>query len=177
MIQEIAAFLKSKEKLTYVNYRGKRRNSACEWHKLRSPLLMVMRAACNELLRHLVLPSGFKNQCYRMLGVKVGKDVVIGPLVWLDPLFPELITLEDGVMLGSGVLISTHEFLGKKIRLGRVTIRENAIVGVKSSILSGCEIGRESVLGFMSYICKDIPAKQFWGGVPARCTKELENDD
>ena len=31
-----------------------------------------------------------------MIGVKIGKNVVIAAYVIIDPFFPELITLEDG---------------------------------------------------------------------------------
>ena len=63
---------------------------------------MLSRAFLNEILRKLP-PCSLKNNLYRAMGVKIGKDVVISPDVVLDPVFPELITVEDGVILGWGL--------------------------------------------------------------------------
>ena len=43
-----------------------------------------------------------KNSMYRMIGVKIGKNVVIAAYTIIDPFFPELITIEDNVIVGVG---------------------------------------------------------------------------
>ncbi|MBS3136056.1 acyltransferase [Candidatus Woesearchaeota archaeon] len=164
------------EKRIVVPYSGRHLNPAVEWYKLGNPVWMAFRAACNEILRHCVLPSGFKNSCYRLLGVKIGKDVIIGPLVFIDPLFSELITIEDGAIIGGDVFISAHEFLANETHIGKVCIRKKAVVGIRCTIRSGVTIGRNSIVGICSYIGKDIGNNEFWGGVPARLIRRLEHE-
>jgi len=37
-----------------------------------------------------------------MIGVKIGKNVVIAAYTIIDPFFPELITIDDNVIIGVG---------------------------------------------------------------------------
>ena len=50
----------------------------------------------------------FRASVWRKCGVKVGKGVYIGNLVYFDGEFPHYITLEDEVSVGPSVLILAH---------------------------------------------------------------------
>jgi len=63
------------------------------------------------------------------MGTNIGKNVAISPDVFLDPLFPEFITIEDGVILGWGSKIFSHEILKDTIKLGRVSIKKILLLG------------------------------------------------
>ncbi|KYK21133.1 hypothetical protein AYK21_05220 [Thermoplasmatales archaeon SG8-52-2] len=71
----------------------------------------------NSLVCHIcrVIPFiKMKNSLYRMIGVKIGKNVVIAAYVVIDPFFPELITIEDNVIIGVGAIILAHEYSQEK---------------------------------------------------------------
>lgn len=168
---KIKGFLKDfSHKQITIPYKGKRLNAACDWRKFRKPLVMLSRALLNEVLKKIP-PCLFKNHLYRLMGVKIGEDVAIAPNVSLDPLFPELITIEDGVILGWGCKIFAHEFLKDKIRLGRVVIKKNALIGGYSLIRAGVTIGENSVISFYSLVNKDVGDNKSVGGIPAKKIK------
>jgi len=122
-----------------------------------------------------ILPaSEFKNHLLRLIGMKIGKDVSISISVMFDLGFPELITIEDGVIIGTQVKILTHETTIKRIRIGRVHIKKRALIGVRSVIRSGTTIGAESVVGVLSFVNRDVKDKEFVGGIPIKRIKMLK---
>ena len=165
-MREIREFLKSNRKIIEIRYKGARLNAACDWYKLRSPFLMAFRGLLNEIFKKIP-PCGLKNSLYRSMGVKIGKDVVISPDAHLDPLFPELIEIDDGVILGWSSKIFAHEMTNHKIRLGRIKIKRNACIGGCSVIRSGVTIGKNSVVSMSSFVNKDVKDNLLVGGIPA----------
>ena len=169
--KEIKIFLKNKnQRELKIKYKGKKLNAACDWSKLRNPLGMLIRGFLNEILKKIP-PCELKNSLYRLIGVKIGKDVVISPDVSLDPLFPELITIEDGVILGWGAKIFTHEIVRDSFKFGRVLIKKNSLVGGYSFIRAGVTIGENSVVSIYSLVNKDVKDNEVVGGIPANKIK------
>lgn len=113
----------------------------------------------------------------KLLNMGIGKNVGIASEVDFDGLFPELISIEDDVIIGWRVSILCHEFTQKKIRLGRVRVKRNALVGAFSVIRCGVTIGENAIVAMCSFVNKDIPDNELWGGVPARKIKELTQPD
>lgn len=105
---------------------------------------------------------------YRRAGVKIGKDVYISPGVVLDPLFPELVELRDGCVLGLYAMILTHEYTAGESRIGKVIIGKNSVIGAKSVVRSGVTIGQNCTIGISSFVNKDVPDNETVAGVPAR---------
>ena len=153
-----------------VPYKGKRLNAPYDWRKLRGSSAMLLRAFFNEILRK-VPPCSLKNSIYRLMGVKIGKDVVIGPGVSLDPLFPKLIVIEDGAVLGWGSQVLTHEFLIEGLILGRVCIKKKALIGDRCLIRMGTIIGNGATVSMYSLVNKDVADNKAVGGVPAKPIK------
>jgi len=112
--------------------------------------------------------SAMKIFLYRLAGVKIGKDVYISPGVVLDPLFPELIELCDGCVLGLYSMVLTHEYTPEESRIGKVIIGKNSVIGAKSVIRSGVIIGQNCTIGISSFVNKDVPDNETVAGVPAR---------
>jgi len=54
-----------------------------------------------------------------------------------------------------------------------VFIDENVWIGAGVTILPGCVIGRNSIIGAGSVVTKSIPENEIWVGVPARKLKEI----
>jgi len=113
-----------------------------------------------------------KNSMYRMIGVKIGKNVVIAAYTIIDPFFPELITIEDNVIVGVGATIIAHEYTQEKLKKGRVLIKKRALIGAGSLIRCGVTIGEHAVVGAKSFVNKDVPDFTIVGGVPAKIIKK-----
>jgi acetyltransferase-like isoleucine patch superfamily enzyme len=54
-------------------------------------------------------------------------------------------------------------------------IEENVWIGAGVTVLPGCAIGKNSVVGAGSVVTKSIPANEVWAGIPARKIREIIN--
>jgi acetyltransferase-like isoleucine patch superfamily enzyme len=120
------------------------------------------------LLANALPISSWKIAIYRLLGTRVGRGVYIGPGVLIDPLYPELITLEDGSFLGIGCRLFAHEITAGNFRLGRTVIGAGSVVGAYATVRSGVSVGQKATIGFDSFVNRDVPDGATVVGVPAR---------
>jgi acetyltransferase-like isoleucine patch superfamily enzyme len=104
----------------------------------------------------------------RWSGARVGRDVFISTDVWIDPTFPELLTIEDEVMLGVGVKIFLHAFDRDHFEAGRVRLGKRVIIGGFAIIGHGVEIGEGAVVAGGAVAGRDVPAGRAAIGNPAR---------
>ena len=117
----------------------------------------------------LKLPSNrLKLRVLRRVGVSIGRGVYISPGAWVDPVYPQLISIEDGVFIGTGARIFTHEFRRDEFRAGRVIIRRGAFVGAHSLIACGVEIGEDATVAAGTALARDVPSGYTALGNPAR---------
>ncbi len=112
--------------------------------------------------------NGPKLKLLRWCGAKVGANVFISTDVWIDPTFPQLLTIEDDVMIGVGAKIALHEFRPKEFRAGRVIIRQGVVVGGFALIGPGVEIGEGAVVAGGAAVGRDVPPGKLAIGNPAR---------
>lgn len=134
-----------------------------------------LRLYFNSLICHIcrIVPSiEIKNSLYRVIGVKIGKNVVIAAYTIIDPFFPELITIEDNVIVGVGATILAHEYSQEMLRKGKVHIKKRALIGAGSLIRCGVTIGEHAIVGAKSFVNKDVPDFTTVGGVPAKIIKK-----
>jgi len=132
------------------------------------------RTILNGFICHIcrIIPSiRIKNSLYRLIGVKIGKYVVIAAYVELDPYFPELITIEDNVIIGVGSIILAHEYSQNKLRKGRVHIKKRALIGADCLVRSGVTIGEHATVAAKSLVNRDVEDNTVVGGVPAKKIK------
>ena len=121
------------------------------------------------LLTALKLPWNTpKLSLLRRCGAHVGRNVYISTDVWIDPAFPQLLTIEDDVMVGVGVKIALHEFGPGQFRAGHVVIRKRAVIGGFALIGHGVEIGEGAVVAGGAAVGRDVPAGKLAIGNPAR---------
>jgi acetyltransferase-like isoleucine patch superfamily enzyme len=109
-----------------------------------------------------------KSWMVRRSGAKVGRHVSLGLGAQLDVLFPQRITVGDDAIVGYNTTILCHAYTHGSYQLGDVTIGPRATIGANCTILPGVTIGEGAVVGAMSLVNKDVPAGEFWAGVPAR---------
>jgi len=145
-------------------------NSLKHWYKVRSPFRVVLNFILIWISKWM--PSlAVKRGIFRLLGVKVGKDVSIGLGVQLDVFFPELVELGDNTIIGYNTTILTHEFLVEEFRKGRTVIGKNVLIGANCTILAGVNIGDCSKVSSMSLVNRDLEPGFFGGGVPVKPIK------
>ena len=102
----------------------------------------------------------------------IGKDVVF------DSLYPEDITIEEGVVITTRCIILSH-FVGLEnnrriFYRGKVVIKNNTFIGCNSVICHPVTIGEHCIVGSSSVITHDVPAWEIWAGNPARLLKKRE---
>lgn len=56
-----------------------------------------------------------------------------------------------------------------------VAIEENVWIGAGVTVLPGCAIGKNSIVGAGSVVTKSIPKNQVWAGVPAKKIREIKD--
>lgn len=107
----------------------------------------------------------------QLFGAKIGKDIALGGHL-VDP---ELISIGDEAIIGQDSVISAHTITSGYLILGSVVIGPRATVGVNAVVMSGVEIGADSVVTAGAVVPPDtkIPANELWGGSPAVRIKSL----
>jgi acetyltransferase-like isoleucine patch superfamily enzyme len=130
------------------------------------------------------IPSGeLKLTLYRSMGAKIGKRVVITSDVHIDPDWPELVTIEDGVAIGPRAMLITHvrpltEHTGRVPAFAAsVTIKRNAWIGSGAIIIAGVTAGEGSIIAAGAVVTSDVPDYTFVGGVPAKIIKRVDPVD
>ena len=102
--------------------------------------------------------------------VKFGKGVFINHSAILSA--SGGIEFEDGVMVAPGVRIATitHNMNNRHTiyTYGKVTIKQNAWLGMNVTICPGVTIGKYAVVGAGAVVTKDVPDYAVVGGVPAK---------
>ena len=152
--------------IEHFHYTGKN-NPAWDYYHSQGKL----RTIGNGFICHIcrILPSmRMKNALYRFIGVNIGKHVVIAAYVIIDPYFPELITIEDNVIIGVGATILAHEYSQHGLRKAPVHIKKQALIGGQSLIRSGVTIGEYAIVAAQSLVNKDVPDHTTVGGIPAK---------
>ena len=115
------------------------------------------------------LPSlALKRWIFRLLGMKLGKNVTIASGATLDYFFPELIEIGDNTIVGMDAMILAHEFLHDRWREGKTVIGRDVLVGANSTILAGVSVGDGARISAMSLVHKSVPDGARVGGNPLR---------
>ncbi|MGA1822568.1 MAG: acyltransferase [Thermoplasmatota archaeon] len=143
--------------------------------KSRKKIGYYFRRFVKKVSRLLGLTETYEDRLNEMKsrGLKIGKDVVMSPGALLDKNYPYLISIGDNSVICTGVRLLAHdatilEFTGGYMRVGRIDIKENCIIGINSIILPGVTIGPNVLVASGSVVNKDIPPNTCVAGNPAR---------
>jgi len=148
----------------------------------RNVILRFLIKTFEIIARFTIIPS-WRLSLYRLMGVKIGKNVFIGMDCCLDSSFPELITIEDNVTLGSRVMIIAHDDAQgvKKTSadredstVARVRLKKGCYIGAGAILLSGITVGEKSIVAAGAVVTKDVPESTLVGGVPAKLIRKLD---
>ncbi len=113
----------------------------------------------------LFFPVFARPAFYALFGARVGRNVAVAGKI-LDP---RLTVLEDGCVLGEGVIVTSHAMAGERFVLREVRVGRGATVGVGCIVMPGVQIGPGAVVLPGSVLKADtaVPAGEVWGGLPA----------
>ena len=109
------------------------------------------------LIAMLPMTSSLRIFLYSLTGIKIGKNCFIASYVFIDDQYPELITIEDRVIISYRTTIITHD--DSKGIVSSVTIKRDAWIGACATILPGVIIGEGAVVGAGITIAKDVSPK------------------
>lgn len=91
------------------------------------------------------------------------------------------IEFEDGCMAAPGLRIATinHDMNERHTiyTYGKVTVKQNAWIGMNVTICPGVTIGKYAVVGAGAVVTKDVPDYAVVAGVPAKVIKMLDPND
>lgn len=145
-------------------------NPAMNWHQYKNPLKQAKNYFI-VLVCGVLPPCEIKNSLFRLMGCRIGKNVSIANGGILDPIFPELIKIEDNVLIGWGTKLFTHEFTPNSVRIGTVLVKKGSMVGEFSVVRPGVIIGKNSMIAAMSFVNEDVEDDMWEGGVPIHVIK------
>ncbi|MHA2363826.1 MAG: acyltransferase [Candidatus Hodarchaeales archaeon] len=123
----------------------------------------------------------FRVSLWRKCGVKIGKRVYIGNLVFFDGEYPNLITIEDEVSIAPMVSILAHSSASPFHQQTKifdqppkpVLLKRGAWIGSGAIILPGVNIGIGSIVAAGSVVSRDVPNLSVVAGNPARVVSKL----
>lgn len=105
-----------------------------------------------------------------------GKNIIINKGATI--ISPGRVVIEDNVLIGPEVKIATvnHDLHDRHnlMHFGKVTIKENAWIGIGAIICPGVTIGRNAVVAAGAVVTKDVPDDVVVGGNPARIIKKID---
>jgi non-ribosomal peptide synthetase-like protein len=105
------------------------------------------------------------NLWLRSLGAKIGRGAWI-ETYWLPE--PDLIEIGAGASVNRGVVVQTHLFHDRIMRLDRVRIGRGGTVGPHSIVLPGSTVEPGATVGAQSLVMRGetVPASTRWAGNP-----------
>jgi acetyltransferase-like isoleucine patch superfamily enzyme len=122
---------------------------------------------------------------FRACGVRIGRGVYIGNLVYLDGEYPEYIEIEDEVAIAPGAIVVAHSAGSPfQARTGvfheppkKVLLKRGAWVGVGAIILPGVTVGEGAIVAAGSVVNQNVANYTIVAGNPARPVKKLEGSE
>lgn len=118
---------------------------------------------------YLLAGSSLYGWYLRLLGAKVGHDVVIGSLTIRTP---DLLDIGDNVSIGNAVNFENARVERGRLLLGRIALDDDACVSSYAILEGNTTVGRRGHLEGQSALQDgaSVPAGRVWSGSPARDT-------
>jgi acetyltransferase-like isoleucine patch superfamily enzyme len=163
-----------KELMEYYQCKGKIGSIRLKFRLFRSWLL--------QFLASISPSSNLAVIFQRARGVNVGRHVFIGPNQLIDLVYPHLVTIEDYVSMGYGMIFAhSNPTNSKEIKkfyyprkVAPVCLKRGAWLGAGVVVLPGVTIGENSVVGSYSLVTRDVKPYTVVAGNPATQIKELK---
>ena len=105
--------------------------------------------------------------CQYHENLQLGENTDIGAFTYINAKYG--VDIGEGVQIGSHCSIYSWSTIDDK--KGKVTIKRNAKIGAHSVIMPGVTVGKNAVIGAISFVTCDVPDNAIVIGVPARVIK------
>jgi len=174
--QELRKFVEGQDMVLKIPYPGPDLNPRRFWHALagQKPLRFAWQSVIVGITT--VMPAGkMKTALLRSIGMRIGLDAFIASGVFFDVEFPMLVEIGDGVIIGTLTKVLTHDVTIRTVRVGRVRIGKQAVIGAGCVIRSGVRIGEGAVVGMNSFINRDVADHELCGGTPLQTIRMLND--
>lgn len=114
----------------------------------------------------LVTPSEFLLIYFRLMGMKMGRNVYLNSTAISDA---PMIELGDEVTIGGSANLMAHYAQGGYVVLAPVKISRGATIGLRATVMGGVEVGERAKVLANSFVLPNtkIPAGETWAGIPA----------
>ncbi|MBN2600312.1 MAG: acyltransferase [Candidatus Thermoplasmatota archaeon] len=118
-----------------------------------------------KIIDFLNLPP-VKSLFLKMIGCKIGKNVVLGGGEWIFD--PYVIEIGDNTTIGGRCLLTAHLGEGGRLIIKKITIGKNCLIGGDCFIMPGVIVEDNVVVGAKSLVLKDqvLNTGKVYAGVP-----------
>lgn len=122
---------------------------------------------------YLLAGSTLNNLYLKALGAEIGHDVHMGSI---HVRMPNLLTVGDGVSIGSHVNLENAKVEQGQLVLGKIELKKESYVGSYSVIEENSCLEEYAHLKALSALPngKTIPAFEMWDGAPAQYSKQVD---
>jgi acetyltransferase-like isoleucine patch superfamily enzyme len=136
--------------------------AALRWY-VHCTMTLVVRYSFLEF----VTPTPFSLMYYRLMGMKIGRNVTLNSTAIADP---SLIEIDDGATIGGSANILAHYAQGGFLVIAPVKIGAGATIGMRAVIMGGVEVGAKAKVLANSFVLPNtkIPPGEAWAGIPAQ---------
>jgi acetyltransferase-like isoleucine patch superfamily enzyme len=128
-------------------------------------LRVILGRAIHKLA--FVVPGGssIRPLLHRLRGVKIGRDVWISQLVYIEDLHPADVTIGDNCTIGFRTSIFAHFYWGPRRAAsnGKVVIGRDVFIGPHCVILPNVTIGDGAVIKAGTVVSRNVPPRTLWG--------------
>ena len=122
----------------------------------------------HRIARKTLVPS-LRILFYRWMGISIGQNVFVGTESFIDDEVPNLITIEDDVVIAFRTTIVAHDDTNSKV--APITIKKGAYIGTGAIISMGVEIGENAIVGAGAVVTKNVSNNCTVVGIPAKPIK------
>ena len=131
---------------------------AMKWAFISSLFLMI-----HYTFIDFILLTPFANLLFRLLGAKLGKNVQFNSKYVFDA---TLLEIGDNTVVGGGAIINCHIIERNSLKLKKVRIGSNVLLGSHCTIMPGCEIGDHAIIAAGTIVPKGtiVPARTVYAG-------------
>jgi acetyltransferase-like isoleucine patch superfamily enzyme len=148
----------------------------------------TMLSLCRRKFRHFAPTAEFRPGAYAIFPsqISIGERVIVRPGTMLFADEGVAITIEDDVLMGSGVHLYTtdHRFDDSAVPIidqgylpsEPIVLRRGCWIGANAIILKGVTVGASSVVGAGSVVTRNIPDGVLAVGSPAKVIRVLGRD-
>ncbi len=101
--------------------------------------------------------------------LELGENFDIGEFSYINANYN--VNIEDFVQVGSHCSIYSNSTIDNKS--GPVVLKKKCKIGTHSTVMPNVTVGENSIVAAYSFVNKNIPKNEVWGGIPVKRIKKL----